>query len=211
MQRFTQTLGRQLGHPRGPLGQIVARLLRRSNARLNLWMVELLDVAPGDRVLEVGFGPGVALAALLARASDGFVAGVDASEAMARQARARHAAAIAAGRLDIRLGDASSLPYDDATFDKVCGAHVIYFWPDPVATLRELRRVLRPGGRLALAYQERERMPRISARGLSQAGARLFGPGEVEPVVRSAGFTDVRVETLATPKGPAGFCVLAAK
>ena len=211
MQRFTQSFGRQLGHPRGPLGRIMARLLRRNNARLNLWMVELLNVAPGDRVLEVGFGPGVALAALLAHATDGFVAGIDASELMVRQARARHGAAIAAGRLEIRHGDASSLPYAEATFDKACGAHVIYFWPDPVATLRELRRVLRPGGTLALGYQEREHAPRISVRGLSQAGARLYGPGEVEQVVRAAGFTDVRVETLATPKGPAGFCVLAAK
>src|SRR2546426_9124300 len=112
MQRFTQTVGRQFGRPRGPLGWIVARLMRRGNAPLNLWMVELLDVAPGDRVLEVGFGPGVALAELLARASDGFVAGVDASELMVRQARSRHANAIAAGRLEIRHGDAGSLPYD---------------------------------------------------------------------------------------------------
>jgi len=185
--------------------------MRRGNAPLNLWMVELLAVAPQDHVLEIGFGPGVALAALLARASGGLVAGVDASGLMVRQARSRHADAIAAGRLEIRQGDARSLPYDDATFDKACGAHVIYFWPDAVAIVRELRRVLRPGGTLALAYQERERMPPRAASGLSQAGARLFGPGEVEKVVRAAGFADVRVETQATPDGPAGFCVLAVK
>src|SRR4051812_28096666 len=101
MQRLTQTVGRQLGHPRGLLGWIVARIMRRSNARLNLWMVEILHVAPGDRVLEIGFGPGVALAVLLARASDGFVAGIDVSESMAQHACSRYAAAIAAGRLDI--------------------------------------------------------------------------------------------------------------
>jgi ubiquinone/menaquinone biosynthesis C-methylase UbiE len=211
MQRLTQTLGRQLGHPRGPLGWMVARVMRRSNARLNLWMVELLRAAPGDRVLEIGFGPGVALAALLARASKGFVAGVDVSESMVRQARSRHAAAIADGRLDIRRGDANSLPYDDAAFDKVCGTNVIYFWTDPVATVRELRRVLRPGGTLALAYLEREHAPPTAARALSQAGARLYGPGEVEQVVRLAGFSDVRVETLPAPKGPVGSCLLATK
>lgn len=134
-------------------------------------MVELLHVAHGDRVLEVGFGPGVTLTALLARASQGLVAGVDVSESMVQQARSHYAAAIAAGRLEIRHGDASSLPYEDATFDKVCGAQVLYFWPDPVATVHELRRVLRSGGTLALAYQERP----TGRRALRQADARLYG------------------------------------
>jgi SAM-dependent methyltransferase len=211
MKQLQQSFSRQFGLPRGPLGQIVARLMRRSNAPLNLWMVELLAVEPGDRVLEVGFGPGVALAELLARASSGFVAGVDASELMVRQARSRHADAIAAGRLELRQGDAGSLPYDDATFDTACGTHVIYFWPDAVATVRELRRVLRAGGTLALGYQEREHMPPGAATGLSRAGARLFGPGEVEQVVRAAGFEDIRVESRVTPAGPGGFCVFATR
>lgn len=210
MERLQRTFGAQFGHPRGLFGRIVSRIMRRGNAPLNLWMIELLKVGPRDRILEVGFGPGVALTELLTRASSGFIAGVDRSELMVRQARSRHANAIAGKRLEIRQGDANSLPYDGATFDKVCGSHVIYFWPDAVATVGELRRVLRPGGTLALAYQERERMPTRSAVGLSRAGARLFGPGEVEEVVRAAGFKDVRVETRGSPDGPAGFCVLAA-
>jgi ubiquinone/menaquinone biosynthesis C-methylase UbiE len=174
-------------------------------------MVEFLEVVPEDRILEVGFGPGVALAELLARASRGFVAGVDMSESMVRQARSRHADAIAAGRLEVRQGDASSLHYDDAAFDTVCGTHVIYFWPDALATVRELRRVLRSGGTLALAYQERERMPSRNAAGLMRAGARLYGPGEVEEVVRAGGLEVVRLETRQTPSGPGGFCVVAVK
>src|SRR5262249_35285171 len=140
---------------------------------------------------------------------NGFVAGVDVSESMVQQARSRHADAIAAGRLEIRQGDATSLPYEDATFDKACGAHVIYFWPDQERTVRELRRVLRPGGMLALGYQEREHMPPGSASTLSMAGARLVGPGDVERIVRAAGFEEVRLETRVTSAGPAGFCAVA--
>jgi ubiquinone/menaquinone biosynthesis C-methylase UbiE len=211
MRSAGQIIGRQLGRPHGALGLVAARVMRKGNASLNLWMVNLLEVKPEDRVLEIGFGPGVALAEILTRASAGFVAGVDTSELMVRQGRARHAEAIASGRLEIRQGDADALPYDDATFDVVCGTHVIYFWPDPVAVMREARRVLRPDGRLALAYQERERMPPRNATGLSQAGARLFGPGEVEEVVRGAGFGDVHVEAMAGSHGPAGFCALATR
>ena len=210
-QRLQRTFARQFARPRGPLGQLAARLMRSGNASLNLWMVELLEVEPEDRILEVGFGPGVALAAFLGRAQRGLVAGVDASASMANQARARHRQAIAEGRLQIHEGDASSLPYDDETFDKVCGAHVIYFWADPVRTLRELNRVLRPKGSLALGYQERAHMPPRAAQGLALAGATLVSPGEVEDLVRRAGFNGVRLETKPGPTRPAGFCVIGIK
>ncbi len=211
MQRLTRIIGRNFGHPRGPVGRLTAGMMRKGNASLSLWMVELLDVKPRDRVLEIGFGPGVALAALVAHAADGVVTGVDASELMVRQVRARLAAEIASGHLIVRQGDAASLPDGDATFDAVCGAHVVYFWPDPVATVRELRRVLRPGGTLALAYQERGHMPPIALRTTGQIAAQLFGPGEVEQVARAAGFADVRVATQGAPDSPTGFCLLATK
>jgi len=208
---IARTFGAQFARPRGPLGQLVARIMRRGNAPLNLWVVDLLAITPHHRVLEVGFGPGVALAALATRASHGMVAGIDFSASMVRQARSRHAAAITAGRLDLRQGDAAALPFAEGSFDVVCATHVLYFWPDPVATMRELRRVLRPGGTLALGYQERAHMPPRAARGLSLAGARLVGPEDVARMARAAGFTRVRVETRATLEGPAGFCALAVK
>ena len=206
-----QKLGEQFGRPRGIPGRVVARMMRHGNAPLNLWLVALLHIEPDSRVLEVGFGPGVAFQKLVDRTPKGFVAGVDISPMMVRQARSRHADAVRTGRIDLRKGDAGSLPYGDETFDLVCGTHVIYFWPDAGATVRELRRVLRTGGTLALGYQEEARMPGPSAAALTRAGARLFAPGEVEQVVRDAGFENVRLETRDTPDGPGGFCVLAVK
>ena len=211
MQQVNRLIGRNFGRPSGLVGRLTARLMRRGNAALNLWLVDLLDVQPADRVLEVGFGPGVALDALLARAADGFVAGVDASALLVQQARARHASAIAAGRLEVRQGDAAALPFGEATFDRACGTHVIYFWPDPVAAVRELRRVLRPGGTLALGYQERGHMPEVALRTMGTIASRLYGPGEVEQVVRDAGFVAVRTETQGNPEHPGGFCLLAVK
>jgi SAM-dependent methyltransferase len=212
MKRAIQrTFATQFARPRGPLGQLAARIMRRGNTPLNLWIVDRLGVQPEDRVLEVGFGPGVALAELVQRASRGHVVGVDASASMVSQARWRHGDAVVEGRLDVREGDAALLPYDDATFDRACGTHVLYFWPDPVATVHELRRVLRSGGTLALGYQEREHMPPRASAGLIEAGARLVGPGDVEQIVRAAGFEDVRAEAMQATGGPAGFCVIGTK
>lgn len=212
MNPLVRAVGQQFRRPSGPLGRLAARLMRTGNASLNQWMVDLLAIAPTDRVLEVGFGPGVTLAALLARATAGQVVGVDLSDLMVQQAKTRFGAEIAAGRLVVQPGDARALPAGDGSFDKVCAAHVLYFWPDAGGVVRELWRVLRPGGVLALAFQEEAHMPVQARTGLRQAGARLYtDAADVEALVRAAGFAAVRLETLATPDGPAGFCVLAIK
>jgi ubiquinone/menaquinone biosynthesis C-methylase UbiE len=83
---------------------------RTSNVRRNRWVVSLLDVQPSDRVLEVGFGPGLAIAGLSALTPNGMVFGVDHSEVMLRVARRRNAAAVRAGRVVLRLAEADALP-----------------------------------------------------------------------------------------------------
>ena len=69
-------------------------------------------------MLEIGFGPGWALERIPARAGEGFVAGVDHSEVMVRLARERNARAVRAGRVELKHGSASALPYGDESFDK---------------------------------------------------------------------------------------------
>jgi SAM-dependent methyltransferase len=211
LQRLKWAFARQFARPHGPLGNVAAGIMRRGNAPLNLWIIELMELKPGSRVLEVGFGPGIALAELVHRTPKGFVAGIDTSASMANQARRRHRKAIASGHLQIHCGDASSLPFEGQTFDWVLGTHVLYFWADPVATVLELHRVLRPGGSLALGFQERAHMPETAVDGLSAAGATLVDAGEVEELTRKAGFAGVRRETKPGVGGPAGFCVIATK
>jgi len=211
LQRMKWGFARQFARPHGPLGQVAARIMRRGNAPLNLWILELMELTPSSRVLEVGFGPGIALAELLHQMPEGFVAGIDTSASMANQARRRHGKAIASGQLQIHCGDASSLPFEGQTFDWVLGTHVLYFWADPVSTLLELQRVLRPGGSLALGFQERAHMPEMAVEGLSAAGAKLVDAGEVTELTRKSGFGSIRLETKRGVGGPAGFCVFATK
>src|ERR1700733_7959720 len=90
----------QAHHPRGAAGRVTAWEMahRPSNRERNRWVVALLAVRPADRVLEIGFGPGVAIAEL-ARAGAGHVYGIDHSEVMVRQASKRNAAALRAGQV----------------------------------------------------------------------------------------------------------------
>jgi ubiquinone/menaquinone biosynthesis C-methylase UbiE len=152
--------------PTGAAGWLTGRLIARFGAEANQWMVELLDVQPDDRVLDVGCGPGIAVAGAAARARRGFVAGADASGIMVRQARRRNRSAIREGRVEVRRADAARLPFADGVFTKAGSVNSLQFWPSPEGGLRELHRVLAPGGRLAVVLMARrapaaEGTPRI--------------------------------------------------
>jgi ubiquinone/menaquinone biosynthesis C-methylase UbiE len=144
----------QFGCPRGWLGRLAGASMSRNSAD-DAWTVDSLDVQPSDRVLEVGFGPGVAIGLLAARARDGLVAGIDPSAEMLHAAITRNRPAVSAGRVELRQASISSLPYEDASFDKACALHSTYFWPSLEHGLEELHRVLVPGGRLAIAVRMR--------------------------------------------------------
>src|SRR5262245_8870791 len=92
---------------------------RSSNRKRNAWAVSLLDLQPDDRVLEIGYGPGLAIRELSRIAHAGYVCGVDHSELMLRQASRRNADAIRHGVVDLRLGSVDALPAFDAAFDKI--------------------------------------------------------------------------------------------
>jgi SAM-dependent methyltransferase len=190
MRRISEAIASQLSRPSGALGRAVAYALRRANRSINAGAVERLGVAAEDRVLEIGFGGGEGLADILRR-TDGPVAGIEISETMLRRARRRFRAEIRAGRLDLKLGDVSQTGYEDGAFDRVLSVNTIYFWPDQVAGLREIRRVLRPGGGLLLATEAKEDMEQSS---LTRHGFRLLDDHELEALLREAGFAEVAIE-----------------
>jgi ubiquinone/menaquinone biosynthesis C-methylase UbiE len=71
---------------------------------------------------------------------------------MVRQARARNASAIAAGRVDLRRGTANAVPFADGCFDKAVAINSMQVWPDADAGLRDIRRVLKRGGKIVLGF-----------------------------------------------------------
>jgi SAM-dependent methyltransferase len=192
----------QAHHPRGAAGRVTAWEMahRPSNRQRNRWVVSLLGVQPADQVLEIGFGPGLAIAAL-ARAGAGHVYGIDHSGVMLRQASRRNAAAIRAGRVTLIRASADQIPPAlDGPFDAILAVNSLGFWPAPAERLAELRRRLAPGGRVAIASQPR--CPGATA-DTTRGAAR-----EIEDLLRGAGFTQMRTETLRL--SPPVACVLAA-
>jgi SAM-dependent methyltransferase len=192
----------QAHHPRGAAGRVTAWEMahRPSNRQRSAWVVSLLGVHAGSRVLEIGFGPGLAVTKL-ARAGAGHVYGIDHSDVMLRQASRRNAAAIRAGRVTLIRASVDQLPPAlDGPFDAILAVNSLGFWPAPAQRLTELRRRLAPGGRIAIASQPR--CPGATA-DTSRSAVR-----EIEDLLGDAGFTQMRTETLHL--SPPVVCVLAA-
>jgi SAM-dependent methyltransferase len=171
--------------PAGRLGTLGGLLMRLVNRAQQHEVARLLGPLDGADVLEVGHGPGVLLG-LLAGAA-GHVTGVDPSTEMRRLAIRAHAGAIATGRLDVRAGDAGATGLPDAAVDVVVAVNNVAIWPDLDGGVAELRRVLRPAGRLVLSWHGGDR-PARTARALVLPEDRLR---RIEDALR-ARFPEVR-------------------
>jgi ubiquinone/menaquinone biosynthesis C-methylase UbiE len=165
-------------------------ILNRGNRRINRVAIEKLEIAANDRVLEVGFGGGGAIAHVL-RSTDARVIGVEVSEPMLRGAKQRFRKELTAGRLELLRASVEAMPFPDAAFDRALSVNAIYFWPDTERGLTEMLRVLRPGGRVMLATFAAERM---RARSYTREAFRFFEDAELDRLLRQAGYERVGVE-----------------
>lgn len=202
MGAITDHLYDQFRLPRGPLGHLAGRIMskRSSNVERSAWTVDLLDLAPDARVLEVGFGPGLGVEAALEAAPDGAVVGLDHSSTMRSAAAKRNAAARHSGRLTLRVGDAQDPPADLGAFDAIFSCNVWMFWDDQVDTLARLAALLEPGGRLAVTHLPRH--------GGADASATAEAGDRIETQLKEIGLVDVERHTLDIDPVPA-VCVIA--
>ena len=199
----------QFRKPSGLLGRLIGNGMARGNEAEAVWTIDLLKLQPDTRVLEVGFGPGVAIKYAAQRAPQGHVSGIDYSKTMLQAARKRNASAIRNGLVDLRHGDVKSLPYGDEEFDRALAIHCIYFWTEPIACLLEIRRVLRTNGVLAITILPKDKWP--PRRTPPTDVFNLYSASEVAHLLLEADFQEVWVEDYPQPDKFSGKCILAVK
>jgi SAM-dependent methyltransferase len=214
-QRLRRTIVAQFHDPTGVGGHLAGWIMshRQSNLARNRWAVDLLDLQPDDRVLELGCGPGVALAAIADRVVRGVAVGVDQSAVMIGQARRRNAAGISAGRVELVCATVEDLlPVDgerqpaganagplSGAFDAALAVNNVGFWDQPERRLAALRDRMRPGGRVAVVSQPR--CPGATAETTRSAGT------ELADLLDKAGYTGITSATLDLD--PPAVCVQA--
>lgn len=210
MASLRLNLARQFGYPRGLSGRFVGKAMAKGNAGFNAWVVNTLraETTPG-RILELGFGPGIAIARLLTAFPTADVFGIERSAEMLAQASRRNRTAITAGRLRLVRGDASTAS-TFAPLDLILAVHVIYFWADPAAPLDQLRAALAPGGILALGLLLARDLPSRARNDFPRIGGRVYErEDDLRDVLLGAGFHAVEFRTKHDSPGLHGRLVLA--
>lgn len=193
---------RQFRQPAGNAGRLAGWIMatRPSNRLRNRRTLELLEIAPDDTVLELGYGPGFAVELAAARLRGGRLIGLDHSPVMLAQATRRNARAIASGTVSLRLGDVLDPAMELPSFDKIYSVNVVQFWPEPRRVFASLKALLNPRGAIATTY-----MPRVGSNKERQAKAKAE---ELAVLMRAIGFDHVETHWLTAHPAPA-FCVLA--
>ena len=206
-ERFRSFMTKQFGNPSGLFGKFIGNGMARRNVYDAEWTVSLLNIQPHHHILEIGFGPGVSTQMASEKASQGFVAGIDHSRTMVQAASQRNAVAIRSGRMELRYGDVASLPYSDQSFDIVFSLHSIYFWPKPVDCLKEIKRVLKPGGLLAITIQPKDKwQPNVDSSIMT-----LYFGSEVASLFSEASYRNIRVETSPQEDKESLECIIGVK
>lgn len=186
------------GNPRRPEGEAGHAMLARMNeshARLVDWGLSHIDLHAGDTVLDIGCGGGNTLARMAERVTEGHLTGIDYAETSVEASRRFNASLVDAGRMEILHGSVEALPFDDGHFDAVVTVESFYFWPSPAACLKEVARVVKPGGAFLLLAEiyGRDDLPEGIRAKVADYDLTNPSPEEFERLFRAAGFAAVNM------------------
>lgn len=132
--------------PTGLIGAYIGEKMISQHKPETFWTIGLLDLQPGENILELGCGAGYAMKLILEKNTAGKVVGLDLSPAVIRSAAIRNKKALQDEKAFLVQGDVKSLAFQEEHFEKVFSIHTIYFWDELAATVRGIFSVLKPGG-----------------------------------------------------------------
>jgi len=184
---FKTFFSEQTRNPSGLFGRVVmSKVFDLGNAALNSFMKQQLEPEENDHVLEIGFGTGKLLNEIAKLINKGLIEGIDISETMVKIAKRKNKKFISQGKIIIKHGDFEKESYDDNSFTKICSVNTIYFWSEPNLIIRKIFNILKPGGKLIFAFEDKEQ---IVHRALDFDIFHVYSENEIKELLKLNGFS----------------------
>jgi ubiquinone/menaquinone biosynthesis C-methylase UbiE len=187
----------QCSKPTGLLGRFTLWRMNSGHSKLTDWGLAHVSIANHFTILDMGCGGGKTINKLAAIATQGKIYGVDYSHESVAASKRTNAHWIKLGRVEVRHGSVSQLPLPDAMFDLVTAVETHFWWPNLPGDMRELSRVLKPGGTLILiaeVYKGADTtVSKLVEKYASRTGMMLLSVEEHRQLFTTAGFSNVQV------------------
>jgi len=177
----------QLSKPRGLGGYITAHLMAAGTRHMYDYVL-LQSGKTGDNVLEIGFGGGKHLEQLYRLTDGGTLTGIDISGLMVKLSSRRNRKLIRDNKLKLSQGSSADIPFSPLQFDTVFTLNTMYFWEDPIKDLKQIYKVLKPGGRLVLGINSKDILMKNAYR---KKFFRFFEKHEVETLLYNSNYKNI--------------------
>jgi ubiquinone/menaquinone biosynthesis C-methylase UbiE len=190
-------LAAQLRKPEGETGLQVGLMMNKGNEMMNLQAIANLHPSEGDKILEIGMGNGRFVKNILELNDNLSYRGLDFSSLMTDEAKIINKEFTEAKRANFITGEASEIPFPGGFFNRIMTVNTIYFWGDAEMELKEMKRVLAPGGHAVVAIRPRSTLNQLQ---FSQHGFRLYDENELEQLLMKNGWKVKKIEKLQEPE-----------
>ena len=177
--------------PRGLVGRITAWGMEKAHGSIYKNVAEVLHLEPEDDLVEVACGTGHFLKKYASHVHS--VAGLDLSELMVKLATRKHRDRIKAGTAEFVHGEASQLPWQDNKFSVATTMGSIIVFPKPLEALKEMYRVLRPGGRVVVSIEENAENGKDHSKNGEKYGMWVWTEDDVRTMLKQAGFLEISI------------------
>ena len=185
--------------PKGWLGRLTLWNMNSHHSKVTDWGLAHVSVNERHTILDVGCGGGRTVSKLAAMAAQGKVYGIDFSEASVAVSNRTNGRWMEMGRVEIRHASVSQLPFPDGMFDLVTAVETHFWWPDLPGDMREIFRVVKPGGKLVLIAEvhkgAKAMVSKIAEKYALLSGMKMLSVEEHRELFANAGFSDIQINT----------------
>lgn len=188
--KMFKNIAMQFRKPTGFFGSIVARIMVKGNRPVYETLLKYMNVEEGDRLLEIGYGPGVGINLIMERYNPGGIYGVDFSELMCAKAAVRNKKHVESGKVKLTFGDFITAEVKEKDFDKIYFTNVVYFWSSLKEPFEKLHALVKNEGTVFFYMAGEEYLKKNK-----MSSTEIFNKYSIEKItaaLKLAGFKDVQ-------------------